>query len=533
MRQALHIFRKDLRRGWPLLLLWAAILVYWIAPIWRDPLEAAELERIDSMRSGLIVLGGMIVAALAIQHDPLVGVREFWMTRPVRRASLLAAKALFVGGFVVLPPLVIQFALLVRYGLPPERWTPQAVDLALPWASAIALACLAAAWTRGLPGFIALSVALLLLPNFGVGAANLIRGARVSFGLPIGFLPALGLVALALIVLQYATRRRVAGALIGGVLFGAVALGVFRFDPYSYLHRTFTPTLPAVQVELSPGPGRETFAAERPGATAGRVMDLWFVPSPVRAGAGDALEISRVDGEIEWADGRSTPFYASGEWYLSDSPAASVGFDWAEGLGPREAWRALGVRGEESFESLLGRTGALRGKAAGSVWRLAEVKRLPLEAGAEHQHAGSKVRILGVERAPGELGIRLRSREIVNLWRSYPRMQVALANAARGETVPLSFRGGGAALHWGGLLVSPPFLIQVKEGVWEPRREAAFGESEIPPVDAAWLAGAELLLAYYDFAGVADVLVEAPNLTVDAAESGSPSYYTVWRAPWF
>ena len=34
MSQALHIFKKDLRRGWPLLLLWAAVLVYCIAPVW-------------------------------------------------------------------------------------------------------------------------------------------------------------------------------------------------------------------------------------------------------------------------------------------------------------------------------------------------------------------------------------------------------------------------------------------------------------------------------------------------------------------
>jgi hypothetical protein len=525
MKQALHIFRKDLRRGWPLLLLWAAILVFWIEPVWRDPLYAEQLESVDALRAGIVVLAGMIGAALVIQHDALVGVREFWMTRPIGRGSLLAAKVAFVGGFIVLPPLAIQFALLTRYGLPPERWGVQAVQLALPWTSAIAIACLIASWTRGLPAFLAVSTALLLGPNLGVGAANLLRGARISLGLSPGLLPALGVLAIVLLALQYATRRRLIGALAGAAVTGGLWLGLFRFDPYSYVHRVTTTTLPAVRVALTPGPGRDAFAAERPGATAGRAMDLWFVPSPADDREDQTIEVGRVEGEIEWDDGRATPFYAMGEWYLTHQPLQVSPTDWAAGLvHPPSAWRALGVQGDATFESLLGRSGSLRGKSTGAAWRRTVVERLPLEAGAAAGHKSSRIRVIDVDRAPGELSVRLRSRELINLWRAYPRVQVTLANGDRGESFPLVLQGGGGRLSWGGLLVSPPFLLMVKEGVWSP---------STADLDADWLAGAELVLTYYDFAGTADVLVEAPNLTVEAVESDSPSLASSSRAPWF
>jgi hypothetical protein len=291
------------------------------------------------------------------------------------------------------------------------------------------------------------------------------------------------------------------------------------------LHRVTTPTLPAVRVALTPGPGRDAFAAERPGATAGRAMDLWFVPSPTDDREDQTIEVGRVEGEIEWDDGRATPFYAMGEWYLTHQPLQVSPTDWSAGLvSPQSAWRALGVQGDETFESLLGQSGTLRGKSTGAVWRRAIVERLPLEAGAAAGHKSSRIRVIDVDRAPGELSVRLRSRELINLWRAYPRMQVALANAQRGETLPLSLQGGGGMTNWGGLLMSPPFLLIVKEGVWSP---------STADLDADWLAGAELLLSFYDFAGTADVLVEAPSLTVEAFESQSPSLVSSWRPPWF
>ena len=530
MNQALHIFLKDLRRGWPLLLLWFAILAFWIEPVWRDPLYREKIESAGHFQSFLLMLAGMVAAALIIQHDPLVGVREFWMTRPIGKRSLMAAKAIFVVSFVVLPPIVLQFVTLLRYGLPGERWALLLLEMALPWASAVALACLLAAWTRGLPGFFGLLLGLYVAPSLAAGVIPRFRGVGFSMNLLSGFLLTLGLIALALLVLQYATRRRMLGAAIGAALLPIAFLVHPRFDLYTYIHRAVTPRLLDIRVELSPGPGRETFTAERPGSTAGRALDLWFVVGRVETPPGRAVEISRVDGEIRWEDGRATPFYATGNWHLSDGPAQPSSLSWPEELGPQSAWRALGVQGDEPFESLLGRSGALRGKATGSVWKLAEFMHLPLEPGAEYGYRSSRVRILEVNSPPGDLRIRLRSRELFDPRGTYPRLQLALANRARGETIPLLFHDGKGQMFWSGLLAAQPFLLRVREGVWSPRTPWGLDET---PVDAEWLADAELLLTYYDSAGIADVIVEAPNLTVDSVESGSPSLFTTWRPPWF
>ena len=534
MTQTLHILRKDLRRGWPLLLLWAALLAYWIAPIWADPLDAESLERLGSGRAVLVLLAGILGAGLTIQQDPLVGVRELWMTRPIRPSSLLAAKALFLGVFVVLPPIALQLAVLARYGLPLDRWPVQLVELALPWAAAIAVASLVAAWTRGLPGFLG-GLAVLFL-GFSLSLVPSARGhiSDLAVSFPSSPLPALGAVSLLLLLLMYATRRRTLGVVVGVPLLVLAGSGALSWRLTEFLERAPRQFLPEVRVELTPGPGRTAFAAERPGATAGRIMDLWFVASPAGQTHGRVLTLSRIDGEIEWDDGRSTPFYVAGEWYLADSPSRTVGLDWADGRGPRQAWRALGIQGDRTFESLLGRSGTLRGRADGTAWELAEIETLPLRPGAEHEQQGSKLRILEVDRAPGDFQIRLRSRDLFDLRLGYPRLQIALANRDRGETIPLQLRGGGGRMTWPGLLAPRPALVWAREAVMGVRDPFAFDSADAgAALDSEWLDGAELLLTYYRYAGAVEVAVEAADLTVDTAEGTSPALYAGWRAPWF
>ncbi|MCB1021873.1 MAG: hypothetical protein KDC27_18210, partial [Acidobacteria bacterium] len=478
MRQTLHIFKKDLRRGWPLLLVWAALLVWWIAPVWADPLSADVLPDADPLRGAIVILAGVILTALVIQQDGLVGAREFWMTRPIRRGSLLAAKAAFVGLFVAAPPLLLEYALLLRFGLPRALWPAQALELALPWVSVLALAALMASWTHGLPGFLAFYAALLLLPNFSswIGA---VTGS--AFGVSDLYLPALGLLAVALLVVQYATRRRALGIAIGAPLACLVAVAVVRVAPGPVLSAAQPATLEPLRIQLRPGPGRSSFAVESVGATADRVMDVWFAPAAAAVPPGSTLELSRIEGEIHWDGGGASPFYAAGEWPLEASAA-------------RPPWRALGVQGDETFASLLGRSGRLEGRAVAGVWRIEATERLPLVPDAQARHQSTGVRVLGVDRAPGELRLRLRSREIVNLWRNTTRLQIALVNPLLGGRVPLEFDGEREDLRWQGLLVSRfVTAVAARQGLWRPRSEAG--------IDADWLAGAELELRFYDFAG--------------------------------
>ncbi|MEZ5393592.1 MAG: hypothetical protein R2724_12170 [Bryobacterales bacterium] len=372
------------------------------------------------------------------------------------------------------------------------------------------LAALLAAWTRGLPSFFAFSGALLLLPNFRVWLQTV---AGTAFGLPALYLPALGLLALFLLVVQYATRRRTLGILIGVPLACVVAIGAFRFDPYAALRQNPVPELEPIQVQLLPGPGRSSFAVESVGAMAGRVMDVWFVPEGLAVTPDRALELSRMEGEIEWDDGRTSPFYATGDWSLESR------------LGELPLWCALAVQGDEAFTSLLGRSGNLQGRAVASVWRVASTERLRLEPGVEARYQSAGLRILHIERAPGGLRVRLRSREVVNLWHSSPRLRLALVDPVGGERLPLEFDGDGKGFRWGGLLISPPLLVAAKQGLWRP-----FGTGESAP---DWLAEAELELRFYEFSGRAEVNVKAADLHLAEEETGAPGLYSLMRVPWF
>src|SRR5713226_5447611 len=117
MRQALHIFRKDIRLLWPeievsLLVVAASI---WLAnrqlPLWPG-IAVSQTEALETARF-LLPLAGLILIARVIHAEALPGDRQFWRTRPYAWKSLLGAKALFVLAFVNIPMLAAN-AILIR-----------------------------------------------------------------------------------------------------------------------------------------------------------------------------------------------------------------------------------------------------------------------------------------------------------------------------------------------------------------------------------------------------------------------------------
>src|SRR5580704_13329656 len=95
VRQALHIFRKDvryLRREISLVLCLVAVFV-WTETHSPDPSWVEML---------LPVAFGYLIARL-IHAEALPGDRQFWITRPYGWKNLLGAKLLFMFVFVNLP----------------------------------------------------------------------------------------------------------------------------------------------------------------------------------------------------------------------------------------------------------------------------------------------------------------------------------------------------------------------------------------------------------------------------------------------
>lgn len=103
MRQAIHIFRKDIRsmRIEVGVLLAFAGLYAWVGSDWSVI---------------LLEIVAVCVIARAVQTDPVPGDRQFWLTRPYRRSSLAAAKLLFALICVGIPIGMAHVMLLWRAG---------------------------------------------------------------------------------------------------------------------------------------------------------------------------------------------------------------------------------------------------------------------------------------------------------------------------------------------------------------------------------------------------------------------------------
>jgi hypothetical protein len=102
MRQALHIFKKDVRYLWYELAVTLALVVMFACNLWW----------IEFM----LPIAWVNLTARLIYAEPLPGDRLFWITRPYSWKSLLAAKALFLLLFVNLPMIVADVIVLYRNG---------------------------------------------------------------------------------------------------------------------------------------------------------------------------------------------------------------------------------------------------------------------------------------------------------------------------------------------------------------------------------------------------------------------------------
>src|SRR5260370_6297503 len=119
MRQAIHIFKKDVRHLWPeitVTLLVAAAFAFvgvgrarWMT----DPGASRTLA--SEMLLFLLPLAWWILIARVIYAEVLPGDQQFWTTRPYDWRSLLGAKVLFILAFVNLP-LLISDVVILRAG---------------------------------------------------------------------------------------------------------------------------------------------------------------------------------------------------------------------------------------------------------------------------------------------------------------------------------------------------------------------------------------------------------------------------------
>jgi len=117
VRLALHIFKKDVRRFW-----WgiAIAILLQVAVDWMDVGKNKVVLPIPL--DWLLLAAWAALIALAVHEDPLVGDRQFWITRPARWRVLLGSKLLFAVTVVHLPSFLADVAVLAARGFRPWEW---------------------------------------------------------------------------------------------------------------------------------------------------------------------------------------------------------------------------------------------------------------------------------------------------------------------------------------------------------------------------------------------------------------------------
>lgn len=159
-----HILRKDFKLLWP----FAAIIAAIPFVVITVDMHLGHFEREDAgLRSLLLLLeilfyaGGSGLILTLIHQDSLVGVKQDWLVRPIRRRDLLFAKLILILSLVQLPMLIAMTAEGMLDGFPLQHALLPALTESLWLLAAFTMPVLAiGSMTRSLTEALAAGVAL-------------------------------------------------------------------------------------------------------------------------------------------------------------------------------------------------------------------------------------------------------------------------------------------------------------------------------------------------------------------------------------
>jgi hypothetical protein len=177
MDQILHIFKKDVRRHWPEILISLALLALFtrheLNP-WEHTKEASAISPLFF----LLALGSYITPMLVgfwafltirvIQDESLVGDRQWWVTKPYEWWKLFLAKSLFFLVVICVPLFHVQLFLLDKFNFPVvgNLWRVLLMELGLFFGLFLLVAILAC-FTKTF-GQALLTVAIILVAAIGL-----------------------------------------------------------------------------------------------------------------------------------------------------------------------------------------------------------------------------------------------------------------------------------------------------------------------------------------------------------------------------
>ena len=267
MKQTLHIFRKDIRHYWPELAVSLALMGGFARDdirSWRTGEGAVAVggwffspDMLFGLTVILLPIAWMLLIVRGVQGEPLVGDRQFWVTRPYEWSKLLAAKVMFVLVTINVPLLVLDWFLLHRAGfaVAPHIGGLLWMQLLMTVVLLLPVATLATATATVAP--LGLAILLVLLYLIGVSyIASKIPGASFGFWTE-SVQGALYLATCVIVILLQYARRRTALSRVAILALGAVVLLFVVATPYGRLVAQRYPQLgpgqpPPVELVLLP-----------------------------------------------------------------------------------------------------------------------------------------------------------------------------------------------------------------------------------------------------------------------------------------
>jgi hypothetical protein len=427
MKQAIHLFKKDLRRFRPMIVILLIFLALHVWLLWRDPLalslsgfvnhsgESRLVVQDNSqihailylMLTVILYLMLMVMTVLLIHEDPPAG-KPFWQTRPISIKSLLASKCGFLFLFGVVAPVIANFVVLFHYGLQPQLIVASLIDV-LSLLMGLLSVFFAIAVVAPDPSSFVMAV-LVWIVLFILGGY---RSAPEPLSLQT-YLSCWQAIAVSFVVIvhQYLTRRRALSAMI--FIAGMLLISGTDWDRYivktyrawvtardpeinnlrlAFLDKIDSKTAVIIDSSLKNTPGKRNL-----------IMGLEFSNIPPDS----AAELLQLKGMIIYKNGAKIPLVCIG-----------TGFN-DETLGSRIALRPNCQVDETVFEKSGNLAGDFSGEAIFKLIHYTTVGRLPLKQGSYYQKGSQFLSVYRASYSSNSIHIVLMSRSLVssrlNLW---------------------------------------------------------------------------------------------------------------------
>lgn len=256
MSLVLHLLRWDVQRFRILLPLWLGLVAASAALEGAWPAVAIEVaaRQTAGIAGNLLALAvlllSVVLAALVVQEHPLVGTNAFWLTRPIPRRSLLAAKLILLSVALIAAPVFADIVLMLVYRVPSAQIAAVAAHTAISWALWLGSIMMFAAFTPNLARFalvaggflIAIVVFLMTMTAILIDRFDeeppMSGGTGIYDPTPDAVTTVLIIVAvIAVLIVLYRTRAR-ARAVAIGIAGVAIAFGIGSAWPWPLLAPT-------------------------------------------------------------------------------------------------------------------------------------------------------------------------------------------------------------------------------------------------------------------------------------------------------